>query len=154
MTGESHTENCSHSSMSGVVRRRLHCCTNCSGRTSSTSEHWSLADGWAATCPSHPTSLPSSWIEECISPHYDFQRFQFKTTSSVFLQKGGRNYLSQLKAQGKVVAHLFKHKHYKCVGSSPLPPSVIGKFHKRSSWTAGVSVSSPSCPLTVKSLCL
>lgn len=61
--GETYTGNCSHSSMSGMVRRCPPHGNNCSRRTRSPGGHWSLAEGWAATCPSHPA--PGSLREEC-----------------------------------------------------------------------------------------
>lgn len=58
-----------HSSMSGVVRRCPPHGNNCSRRTSSPGGHWSLADGWAVTCPSHPAL--GSQSEECTCQHRD-----------------------------------------------------------------------------------
>lgn len=58
-----------HSSMSGMVRRCPPHGNNCSRRTSSPGGHWSLADGWAVTCPSHPAL--GSLSEECTCQHRD-----------------------------------------------------------------------------------
>lgn len=83
--GGARTGNCSHSSMSGVVRRCPPHGDNCSRKTSSPGGHWSLADGWAATCPSYPS--PGSLSEECTC-HMEIPQDSAQTTSFSVSQKG------------------------------------------------------------------
>lgn len=86
VVGETCPGNCSHSSMSGVVRRRPLHGDNCSRRTSSPRGHWNLAHGRAVTCASHPGL--GSLSEKCTCQHQDPRRFCQKPTSQHF-SKGG-----------------------------------------------------------------
>lgn len=89
MVRETPTGNCSHSSMSEVVRRCPPHGNNCKRRTSSPGGHWSLADGWAETCPFTSSPELSEWRTH-LSAWWSLKILP-KPVSSVLLKTGVLN---------------------------------------------------------------